>query len=65
LKLKEIKNPNSDFAASIIQLTRSIDEAALNLNEQRTFLNKYFSTGKILRKSLFYNYTWMGIPIGK
>jgi hypothetical protein len=65
LKLKEINNPNSDIATSIIQLNRSIDEATLNLNEQRTFLNKYFNTGKLLRKSLFYNYTWMGIPLGK
>ena len=64
-KLKEIKNPDSNVATSILQLNRSIDEAMINLNEQKTFLDKYFSTGKIFRKSLFYKYTWMGIPIGK
>jgi hypothetical protein len=33
------------------------------LAEQRTFLDKYLSTAKIFRKSLFYNYNWMGIPL--
>jgi hypothetical protein len=64
-KLKEIKTPDSNIATSIIQLNRSIDEVIVNLNEQKTFLDKYFSTAKVFRKSLFYRYTWMGIPIGK
>ena len=64
-KLKEIKNPDSDISTSILQLNRSIDEANINLSEQKAFLDKYFSTGKVFRKSLFYKYTWMGIPIGK
>jgi hypothetical protein len=63
LKLKEIKNPDSNTATSMLQLSRSIDEAMLNLNEQRIFVDKYFRTGKMLRKSLFYKYTWMGIPL--
>jgi hypothetical protein len=63
LKLQEIQNPDSNTAASILQLNRSIEEAMLNLNEQRLFVDKYFRTGKMLRKSLFYKYTWMGIPL--
>lgn len=63
LKLKEIINPDSNTATSMLQLDRSIDEAMLNLNEQRIFVDKYFRTGKMLRKSLFYKYTWMGIPL--
>jgi hypothetical protein len=63
LKLQEIKNPGSATEAAILQLNRSIDEAMLNLNEQRMFVDKYFRTGKMLRKSLFYKYTWMGIPL--
>lgn len=63
LILKEIKDPDSNTAASILQLSRSIDEAMLNLNEQRLFVDKYFKTGKMFRKSLFYKYTWMGIPL--
>lgn len=62
-KLKEIKNPDSNTATSIIQLLKSIDEAMMNLNEQKSFLDKYFSSGKMSRKSLFYKYTWMGIPL--
>jgi len=63
LKLQAIQNPDSNTAASILQLGRSIDEAMMNLNEQRIFVDKYFKTGKLLRKSLFYKYTWMGIPL--
>lgn len=62
-KLKEIKNPDSNTINSVIQLNKSIDEAMMNLNEQKAFLDKYFKTGKMFKKSLFYKYTWMGIPL--
>ena len=62
-KLKEINKPSTNTANSIIQLNNSINEAMVNLNEQKAFLDKYFTTGKMFRKSLFYKYTWMGIPI--
>ena len=62
-KLKEIKNPDSNTANSITQLNKSIDEAVLNLNEQKAFLEKYFKTGKLFRKSLFYKFSWMGLPL--
>jgi hypothetical protein len=63
LILKEINDPGSNTAASILQLSRSIDEAMMNLNEQKLFVDKYFKTGKMFRKTLFYKYTWMGIPL--
>jgi hypothetical protein len=63
LILKEINDPDSNTAASILQLSRSIDEAMMNLNEQKLFVDKYFKTGKMFRKTLFYKYTWMGIPL--
>lgn len=62
-KLKELSHPDSVTASSITGLNRALDEAMLNLNEQKAFLDKYFSTGKMFRKSLFYKYTWMGIPL--
>lgn len=62
-KLGKIKNPDSGTSASVIQLTKSTDDAYVILNEQKAFLNKYFSTGKMFRKSLFTRYTWMGIPL--
>jgi hypothetical protein len=61
-KLNEIKYTDSNVATSILQLNKSMDEAVINLNEQKVFLNKYFNTSKVLRKSLFYKYTWMGNP---
>ncbi len=57
-KLKEIESSN--FENSVIQLNNSIDEAMLNLNEQNEFLDKYFKTGIMSRKSLFYNSKWKG-----
>ena len=64
-KLNEINHSDTNLSASILQLNKSLDEAITNLNEQKIFLNKYFSTSKVLRKSLFYKYTWMGIPVGR
>ena len=64
-KLNSIHNSDQNLATSILQMNRSLDEAIIKLNEQKSFLDKYFSTGKLLRKSLFYKYNWMGIPIGK
>jgi hypothetical protein len=62
-KLKEIHNPDLNTKNSISQLHKSIDEAMINVNEQKAFLEKYFATGKLFRKSLFYKYTWMGLPL--
>jgi hypothetical protein len=47
------------------KLISNYKKSATNLNEQKVFLDKYFSSGKLFRKSPFYKYTWMGIPIGK
>jgi len=63
LKMKEIVNPDQNTSNAIMQLNKSIDQTAVNLNEQRVFLNKYFSTNKRLRKTLFYKVTLMGHPI--
>jgi hypothetical protein len=62
-KLKEMKDPDSNNAATMVQLSKSIDEAYINLNEQKAFLDKYFKTGKMFRKTLFNKYTWMGLPL--
>jgi hypothetical protein len=62
-RLSEVEPYSRDLAASVTQLNRSIEEARINLREQQAFLDKYYSTGKAFRKSLFYRYTWMGIPV--
>jgi hypothetical protein len=62
-QLNNIKNPDVNSSAMITQLNRSIRDATTNLNEQKSFLEKYLKTGKMFRKSLFYKYSWMGIPV--
>ena len=52
--LGNIKNPDENTKKSILQLYKFIDEALLKVDEQRLFINKYFSTPKSRRKSLFY-----------
>lgn len=64
-KIKDIKSTDVNLTTSIMQVNRSLDESDINLREQKVFLDKYFSSGKLFRKSLFYKYTWRGIPIGK
>jgi hypothetical protein len=61
--LEKIKSPDANERMSTNQLNRSIEEASKNLNEQKKFLTKYLSTSKLFRKSTFYKYSWMGIPI--
>jgi len=64
-KLKEIQNPDSNSASSIVQLTKSIDDASNQVTEQQAWLKTYFSKGKSGRKSMFYDkkISWFGIPL--
>ena len=62
-KLNEIVNPDSNMSTFIIQLTKSIDEAEVQVKEQQNWLKIYFSKGKSGRKSMFTKYTWFGIPL--
>ena len=62
-RLSEIQNPDANMLVAMNQLTKAIDEAIFNVNEQKAFLQKYFKTSKLFRKTLFYKYTWMGIPL--
>jgi len=65
LSLDKIKNPDVNEKTSINQLNRSLEDATTNLNEQKVFLTKYLSTAKLFRKTMFYKYSWMGIPLNK
>jgi len=44
-------------------MLRSVKDAQKTLDEQRDFLKKYFSKSKLGRKSMFYKYSWMGVPL--
>lgn len=62
-KLNEIVNPDNTMSTIIIQLTKSIEEAEVQVKEQQNWLKIYFSKGKSGRKSMFTKYTWFGIPL--
>ncbi len=62
-QIAAIEKPDAQTATSIAQLSQSIDQATAGMNEQKAFVDKYFKTGKLFRKTLFYKYTWMGIPV--
>jgi len=64
-KLSQIINPRTDISALMVQLTKSIDDASIQLKEQQQWLTNYFSKGKSKRKSMFYErkITLFGKPI--
>lgn len=53
-KLSRITNPRTDMIGLMAQLTKSIDNAYVQLKEQQQWLADYFSKGKSKRKSMFY-----------
>jgi hypothetical protein len=63
LNLNTLKNPDSNLAISITQLNKSLNDATVNLNDQKAFVDKYLKSGKLTRKTLFTKYTWFGIPL--
>lgn len=62
-KLEQISNPDENISNMIIQLTKSIDDASLQMRNQKNWLKLYFSKGKSGRRSMFYKVTWFGLPL--
>jgi predicted metal-dependent hydrolase len=62
-KLSQIKDPDGNIANMMLPFGRSIDDAMSHLEEQKEWLQKYFSKGKFGRATSFTKYTWMGIPL--
>lgn len=62
-KLKSLENPESILGNATTDLDKAIDQAIREKGVHKAFVDKYFSTKKMFRKSLFYKYTWMGIPL--
>jgi hypothetical protein len=63
LKLGQIINPDANTTNLIRQLTRSIDDASMQMNEQQNWLRLYLSKSKSGRKSMFSKVSWFGIPL--
>jgi Transglutaminase-like superfamily len=64
-KLGDIKEPDTNISATMVQLSKSIDDATTHVKEQDDWLKVYFSKGKSGRKSMFYDKktTLFGIPL--
>lgn len=64
-KLRQINNPRNDMIALMAQLTRSIDNAIVQLKEQQQWLTEYFNKPKQKRKAMFFekHTTLFGKPI--
>ena len=60
--LDRIKNPDPVNASSAAKLREATNEALGEVKEQNKFLDKYFRTGKLFRKTLFYTTTIKKVP---
>ncbi len=62
-KLLNIKNSSENILEMKSEIEKTLKEVLLNLKEQEDWLKLYFSKNKLVRSSMFYKYTWYGIPI--
>lgn len=63
VKLATVKGRDNQVDAMVSPMEKQMAEVTKTVQEQQEFLKKYFKKGKLMRKSMFYKYTWMGIPI--
>lgn len=61
--LQQTSTSDKDLSNLVSQLNKQLEDAFLNVKEQQEWLTKYFSKGKLARKSMFYKYTWFGVPL--
>ena len=62
-KLGQICKPDVNAINLMNQLAKSIDDAYIQLKEQKDWLKLYISKKKSGRKSMFYKLNWFGIPL--
>jgi hypothetical protein len=62
-KVKQIEHPDASTAGLILQFNKSVDDIETHVQEMQEWLKKYFSKGKMGRRSMFYKVTWMGMPL--
>jgi hypothetical protein len=63
--IDKIKYTEPSLRNLISEANNSYQSALNAYTEQKAFLDKYLSTAKFFRKSLLYNYYWMGIPLNQ
>ena len=52
--LSAIQNPDPSLAANITSLNTMVNDMMNKINDEKKFIQKYFDTPKLMRKSLFY-----------
>jgi hypothetical protein len=62
-KLDQIKNPDQNTSVLIGTFRSHLSDLSTRIDEQQEWLKKYFSKGKMGRKSMFTKYTWFGVPL--
>jgi transglutaminase/protease-like cytokinesis protein 3 len=62
-KLAKIINSDENTVKMMQQISTSIEEMDIKINEQKEWLKQYFSKSKSGRKSMFYKVSWFGIPL--
>lgn len=62
-QIGSVLSSDKELFSAVCDLKQKIQAADAAVKEQQEFVDKYYSTKKILRKSLFYKYTWMGVPL--
>lgn len=63
VKLNSLRGQDMKIDELAGPLEKNMDEVNRTLTEQKDFLQKYLSKGKMGRKGMFTKYTWMGIPL--
>ncbi len=63
MKLDSIQKPDPSTTAMMKQSRRTMEDFEKELKGQQDWLSLYFSKGKSGRKSMFYKYTWFGMPL--
>jgi Transglutaminase-like superfamily len=62
-KLDQIKSPDQNTSVLIGTFRSHLADLSARIEEQREWLKKYFSKGKMGRRSMFTKYTWFGVPL--
>ena len=62
-ELEQIREPEPKILENMQNLKGLMLSLLTAINEQQQFVDKYYSTGKLFRKTLFYKIKWMGIPL--
>jgi hypothetical protein len=62
-KLDGVTTDDAQIKSAVGSLNKDIDEIAGRVAEQQDWLKKYFSKGKMGRRSMFRKITWFGIPL--